>query len=72
MEKLKHNFKFVLCIENRDCEDLKIGKVYPIIADNAGAQENFLRVVDESMEDYLYPASYFILLELPKKAHFIP
>jgi hypothetical protein len=30
--------------------------------------ENYLRVVDESADDYLYPESYFVLLDLPSKA----
>ena len=32
------------------------------------AQEGYLRVVDESQEDYLYPESCFIFVELPRKA----
>ena len=33
-------------------------------------QEGYLRVVDESREDYLYPESYFILVELLRKAKY--
>ncbi len=68
MTQLKHNIEFALCIENRDCDDLEKGKVYQILADDAAGQEGYLRVVDESTEDYLYPKSYFVLLDLPKKA----
>lgn len=60
--------KFALCIDNRDCEDLEKGKVYQVIADEEAAGEGYLRVVDESSEDYLYPSSYFVAVELPKKA----
>jgi hypothetical protein len=59
---------FALCIENRDCDDLEKGKVYQILPDDTAAREGYLRVVDESTEDYLYPESYFVLLDLPKKA----
>ncbi len=31
------------------------------------AREGYLRVVNEYQEDYLYPESYFILVELPRK-----
>jgi hypothetical protein len=59
---------FALCINNRDCEDLEKGKVYQVIKDERAAKEGYLRVVDESTEDYLYPSSYFVAIELPKKA----
>ena len=60
--------RFALCIENKDCEDLEKRKVYQILLDEAAAKEGYLRVVDESGEDYLYPDSYFILVKLPRKA----
>jgi len=59
---------FALCIENRDCEDLEKRKIYQILPDGEAAKEGYLRVVDESGEDYLYPRSYFILIRLPPKA----
>lgn len=59
---------FALCIENRDCEDLEKRKIYQILPDEAATKEGYLRVVDESGEDYLYPQSYFILVKLPRKA----
>ena len=62
------NYDFALCIENRDCDDLEKGKVYKVLQDTEAAQEGYLRIVDESEEDYLYPASYFVSLELPSKA----
>ena len=57
-----------LCIENRDCEDLEKRKLYQILSDEAATQEGYMRVIDESGEDYLYPESYFILVELPRQA----
>ena len=68
MAQPRHETSFALCIENRDCDDLEKGKVYQVLPDDAAAQEGYLRVVDESMEDYLYPESYFVLLKLPAKA----
>lgn len=59
---------FALCVENKDCEDLETRKIYQVILDNEAADEGYLRVIDESGEDYLYPESYFILIELPIKA----
>lgn len=62
------NYDFALCIDNRDCGDLEKGKVYKVLQDTEATQEGYLRIVDESEEDYLYPASYFVSLELPSKA----
>ncbi len=60
--------RFALCIENRDSEDLEKRKIYVVVPDEEAAKEGYLRVVDESGEDYLYPASYFILMDLPAEA----
>ena len=68
MVTVDSNSQFALCIENRDCDDLEKGKVYRSIPDVDAAKEGYLRVVDESGEDYLYPESYFVLLDLPQKA----
>ena len=68
MEKKLLETQFVLCIENGGCEDLEKRKFYQILPDKEAAQEGYLRVVDESEEDYLYPGSYFIFVELPREA----
>ena len=60
--------RFMLCVENRDCKDLERRKIYQVLPDNEAAKEGYLRVIDESGEDYLYPESYFILLQLPREA----
>jgi hypothetical protein len=43
-------------------------KIYQILADDEAEKEGYLRVVDESGEDYLYPQSYFVLIPLPREA----
>ncbi len=68
MKKNPSESQFALCIENRDCDDLEIRKIYQILLDEEAAQEGYLRVIDESREDYLYPESYFIFVKLPRKA----
>ena len=60
--------EFALCIVDADCDDLEKRKLYQILPDEEATQEGYLRVVDESGEDYLYPESYFILVELPSRA----
>jgi hypothetical protein len=59
---------FALCIENRGAEDLEIRKVYRVLQDKTAAATGYVRVIDESGEDYLYPADYFVFVELPQKA----
>ncbi|ODS31268.1 MAG: hypothetical protein SCARUB_03613 [Candidatus Scalindua rubra] len=59
---------FALCVENKDCDDLEKRKIYQILPDEKATKEGYLRVVDESGEDYLYPESYFIIIQLPHKA----
>ena len=68
MAKVRRRMKYVLCIENRECEDLEKGKVYAILPDPRAKKDGYLRVEDESGEDYLYPESYFVPVELPSKA----
>lgn len=59
---------FAIFIENRDCEDLEKRKIYQVLPDDAAKNEGYLRVIDESGEDYLYPKPYFILIQLPCEA----
>jgi hypothetical protein len=68
MKKNKKEEFFALCVENKDSEDLEKRKIYRVIPDEKASREGYLRVVDESGEDYLYPESYFIILQLPKEA----
>ncbi len=68
MEKEKKEQVFALCVENKDCEDLEKRKIYQVLPDEEAEKEGYLRVIDESGEDYLYPQSYFILVQLPRKA----
>jgi len=58
---------FALCIENKDCDDLEKRKIYRILPDDEAATEGYVRIVDESGEDYLYPESHFVLVQLPRK-----
>ena len=59
--------RFAICLKNKGCEDLVVRKIYPVLPDEKAEREKHLRVVDESGEDYLYPASYFFVIELPQK-----
>ncbi|MBA3334945.1 MAG: hypothetical protein H0T08_04965 [Acidobacteria bacterium] len=56
--------QFVLCIKNEGCEDLEIRKIYEVLPDDDAAKDEYIRIVDESGEDYLYPSNYFYPVEI--------
>ncbi|HCY18161.1 MAG: hypothetical protein A2022_08630 [Deltaproteobacteria bacterium GWF2_42_12] len=68
MRREKENQTFALCIGNKDCEDLEMRKIYQVLPDDDAEREGYIRIIDESGEDYLYPQSYFILVRLPREA----
>jgi hypothetical protein len=68
MIKKSEEQSFALCIENKECEDLEKRKIYIVLPDNEASKEGYIRIIDESGEDYLYPQSYFIIVELPREA----
>lgn len=68
MPRKQADREFVLCVKDDDCDDLERRKVYRVIPDKKADKDGYLRVVDESGEDYLYPASYFVRLHLPQEA----
>ena len=40
-------------------------KIYRVVVDVDASKENLVRVIDESGEDYLYPAQFFLPIALP-------
>ncbi len=59
--------QFAICLKNKGSEDLVVRKVYQVLPDETAVKKGLLRIVDESGEDYLYPASYFFMIDLPQK-----
>jgi hypothetical protein len=56
---------FVICIRNDGCDDLEIRKLYQVLPDESAERSGFIRVIDESGEDYLYPSDNFLVVDLP-------
>lgn len=56
---------FALCLENSECDDLELNKIYPVVEAEASDPENYLRIIDESEEDYIYPKEMFEVINLP-------
>ena len=63
----KQEIKFAVCITDSE-PDLEMRKIYRVVPDESAKKEGHLRIIDESGEDYLYPANYFVSVEVPKEA----
>lgn len=60
---------FAICIKNDGYPaSLELRKIYQTVPDEQAAAHGFIRVIDESSENYLYPEEYFVSIELPKAA----
>lgn len=58
--------KFAVCVDNSGNEvSLEIGKLYEVISDKDAVRHGYLRVIDDSGEDYWHAASMFFLLDVP-------
>ena len=59
---------FAVCIRNAGFgASLEVRKLYPVVDDPDAAANDLIRVVDESGEDYVYPARLFQRLSLPSE-----
>ena len=57
---------FAVCVANDGCDDLSPGMLYRVLTDEAAAGEGLVRIIDDSGEDYLYPASRFVVVQVPQ------
>jgi hypothetical protein len=69
MGKGKSSRRFLICVNNEGFPaSLEVRKVYEALPDPVGAARSFVRIIDESGEDYLYPADRFVAVDLPQEA----
>ena len=66
-DRAKSDVEVALCLKNTNCDDLMLRKLYRLLPDDDAHAEAHLRVIDESGEDYLYPAANFAIVRLPAK-----
>ena len=67
MKKRQAAPQFVVCVNNTGYPaSLERHKIYRVIPDEEGAEAGDLRVIDESGEDYLYPATFFAEIKVPR------
>ena len=58
---------YVICIRAEESADIEVRKVYEILPDELAAKRGYVRVVDESGEDYLYPKDCFAPVHLAEE-----
>lgn len=63
----KSSSSYVVCIRAEPEGDLEVRKLYRVIPDPSAGESGYIRVVDESGEDYLYPEEWFVGVEVPEK-----
>ena len=65
--KKKMSRRYAVCIRNEGNEaSLERNKLYVVLPDRKGQADGLVRVIDEDGEDYLYPAEWFVALEVPR------
>src|ERR1051325_3090465 len=58
---------YVICVSNQNYSaSLELRKLYPVLEDSFASQHGMMRVIDESGEDYLFPAENFVRVQLPE------
>lgn len=61
--------RFVMCIDNKSYpRDLTLHKVYKVIPDEKAENHGWVRVIDETGEDYLYSIKHFVPVQIPVEA----
>lgn len=66
-EKKTLSRRFAVCVRNRGYEaSLERNKIYVVLPEPEAEKDGDIRVVDESGEDYLYPADWFVAVEISK------
>jgi hypothetical protein len=66
-KRRKLQARFAVCIKNKGYEaSLEVGKLYRIVPDQQAEGHGYVRIVDESGEDYGYAADRFFSIEVPK------
>jgi hypothetical protein len=66
-EKKRVSRRYAVCITNKGNEaSLERNKLYVLLRDRKAEADGLVRVIDEDGEDYLYPADWFVAVEVPK------
>jgi hypothetical protein len=59
--------KFAICIFAGEDMLLTPRKIYQVLPDENAERSDFIRVIDDEGEDYLYPKKYFVFVAIPQE-----
>lgn len=62
----KISIRFAICVQTDDPDLLTPRMIYQVLPDDDAAKSNYLRIIDNEGEDYLYPARYFVIVDFPQ------
>lgn len=63
LRRVKPKRQFAICIRAEEQDLLTPRRIYEILPDESAAKSQYMRVIDDEGEDYLYPASHFVLVD---------
>jgi hypothetical protein len=65
-KKSNQTLTLAICLDNAGYPaSLEVGKLYRVIPDDDATAHGYIRVIDESGEDYAFAASRFHVIDLP-------
>lgn len=68
MKRKNTGSTLAVCIDNTGYEmSLERRKVYAVVPDEDAARHDYVRVIDETGEDYIFPASRFVLIPVARE-----
>jgi hypothetical protein len=67
-KRKKATSQFAICINTDDPDLLTPRRIYQVLPDESAVRSEYIRVIDNEGEDYLYPAEYFIFVDFPLAA----
>ena len=62
-KRKKATSQFAICINTDDPDLLTPRMIYQVLPDESAAKSQYIRVIDDEGEDYLYPAAYFVFVD---------
>ena len=69
MPQIDPSPRFLLCVNSEGYPaSLEVRKVYQVLPDEVAESRGFVRIIDESGDDYLYPSNDFVAIDLPLSA----
>lgn len=60
--------EFAICVFSDKETLLTPRKIYQILPDESAERSDYVRVIDDEGEDYLYPKKYFVFVSIPSDA----